>query len=76
MSTQSELQAIGRVIREQRHFLGMSQIEFAAFFNASPTTIYRIENGRDCRLSTLIKICDRLDLMLSELVEMAEEEMK
>lgn len=52
-----------RVARESRM---LSKAELARKAGISPLTIVRVENGEACRLSTMRKILQALDIELSD----------
>lgn len=64
------LQSLGDVIRERRKRLGISQQELAeAAGYTSKVAISRIESGKlNLTMDKLVKIAERLDLKVSELV--------
>lgn len=48
---------------------GIAESTLSSFVNI-------VDNGKDIKLSTLVKICDYLDCTLSELIEYVPEEKK
>lgn len=63
-------QALGAVIQAERKKLGVSQEAFADLVGMHRTQLGAIEQGRkDCRLTTLLRLADALDLELWKLVK-------
>jgi predicted transcriptional regulator len=55
---------IGQAIRERRKQLGYSQVRLAERVGIAHAIVSRIENGYNCRLSTLLPILQTLELEL------------
>lgn len=55
---------IGKSIRERRQQLGYSQARLAERVGIDTCIVSRIENGYNCRLSTLLPILQTLELEL------------
>jgi DNA-binding XRE family transcriptional regulator len=61
-----EIKALGRKILQRRQALGLSQSQLAARVGCAQTLISAIEVGkRDCRASTLLRVCRALQLQLT-----------
>lgn len=64
---------LGRIVRERRMELGMTQERLAAAAGINRSYIGDIERGaRNAALTTLAKLADALDLELSELIRRVE----
>ena len=65
--------ALGAVIREERKRLGCPQDEFADHLEIHRTYLGGIERGeRNITIDVLEKICVRLDVSMSTLIQRAE----
>ncbi|WP_396616105.1 helix-turn-helix domain-containing protein [Lysobacter soli] len=64
------LTVFGDAVRQARQRLGVSQEEMAAILGMHRTQLGHIEQGRkDCRLSTVMRLADALQLPLSSLLK-------
>ena len=69
--------ALGDVIREERKRLGCPQDEFAELLEVHRTYLGGIERGeRNITIDILEKICVRLDVSISTLIQRAETAME
>lgn len=70
MDDDALLRKLGQAIRARRKALGMSQEAFAALLGMHRTQMGHIEQGRkDCRLSTLSRIAEGLQIPLAGLLD-------
>lgn len=70
MEGSDALAVFGDAVRQARLRLGVSQEEMAAILGMHRTQLGHIEQGKkDCRLSTLMRLADGLNLPLSLLVK-------
>lgn len=60
---------LGVVVRNARHQIGMTQRELAARAGLDRALLSRVETGRDCRLSTLIRLAEALEARLTMTLE-------
>jgi transcriptional regulator with XRE-family HTH domain len=63
-SPDQTLKHVGNKIKERRKQLGYSQAKLAARVGFDSYIVSRIENGHNCRLSTLLLILRTLELEL------------
>lgn len=64
------LRKIGQVLRNRREKLG-TRPEVADEIGCSPNTLYRIEQGKEASVSTLLGICDHFKVQASEVLKEA-----
>lgn len=70
MADEDLLLKLGNAIQDRRRAAGFSQEAFAHVLGMHRTQLGHIEQGRkDCRLSTLVRIADGLDVPLTELLQ-------
>ena len=70
MKGPDQLTVFGDAVRQARQRLGVSQEEMAAILGMHRTQLGHIEQGRkDCRLSTVMRLADALQLPLSSLLK-------
>ncbi len=75
MNSEKFILRLGQVIRQRRKKLGFSQESFAERVGLHRTYIGAIERGeRNISLQNLIRISGSLDLSLSSLIALAEDE--
>lgn len=75
MNSDQILKKIGAHIKEIRELRGISQQDLASTCNFEKANMSRIESGRtNFTISTLYKICQALDITISELVNIEEKE--
>jgi len=64
------IKKVGERIKEIRKKKGLTQYIFAELLGIEDSALRRIENGRtNPTLKTLLKICDELDIHISELLK-------
>ena len=69
--------ALGAVIREERKRLGCPQDEFSELLEVHRTYLGGIERGeRNITIDVLEKICVRLDVSMSTLIQRAETKLE
>jgi len=69
METSDALAAFGNAVRQARLRLGISQEELASILGMHRTQLGHIEQGKkDCRLSTLLRLAESLELPISSLL--------
>lgn len=66
---------IGRVLKEQREFLNISQQDVAHEAGISRDSLVRLESGQNqkCCIIVLSAVCEVLDMTLDDLAQWAEE---
>ena len=65
---------LGRTIRAQLEFLGMSVLDLCRESGLASGTVHRVLRGEDCYVSTLETIADTLGIQLSDLIAWSEED--
>ena len=70
------LTALGETITNERSFCDLDKKDLAEKAGTSATTITNIERGNDVRISTLIAVCDALQISLPDLIVAADRRIK
>jgi transcriptional regulator with XRE-family HTH domain len=67
------IKRVGKAIRARREALGLTQEDFADQVEMHRAYYWRVEHGqKDVRLSTLERVCESLNVSVSQLLREAE----